>query len=442
MKWRSKKFLWGSIIVVVLVGVGVATMSGSGDDSTEVQADLAILDEISEIVSASGRVQPQTKVNITAEVSAQIMAVYVKDGERVEQGQPLILLDTVQLNSDVAQAKYSLEEVAARTAGARSTHERDKLEYERLTRLHDQKLAAERDYTNAKFAHRTSEANYNAMKAQKNTARARLVKAEDNLSKTHIVAPMAGVVTFLGAEIGEIAQAQTSFTQGKTLLTVSDLSVFEVEVDVDETEVAKLKVDQIVEISVDAFADTTYNGRVIEIGNSARTTGEGTEEYTTNFMAKVRFIDLEPGLRPGMSATVDITTARVDEALIIPYAAVVTRTFDDSGDDKDKETEETSGGVQAAETDEPADSEDPKVNVRKKDKKEKLTGVFVYRDGKAEFIEITTGIADDRNIVALTGLVPGDTVISGSFKTLRKLERGESVTIEERSIKKINGEDD
>ena len=127
MKWRSKKFLWGSIIAVVLVGLGVAAMSGSGDESTEVQADLAILDEISEIVSASGRVQPQTKVNITAEVSAQIMAVYVNDGDWVEQGQALILLDTVQLNSDVAQARYSLEEVSARTSGAKSTHERDKL---------------------------------------------------------------------------------------------------------------------------------------------------------------------------------------------------------------------------------------------------------------------------------------------------------------------------
>lgn len=442
MKWRSKKFLWGSIIVVVLVGGGVAIMSGSGDESTEVQADLAILDEISEIVSASGRVQPQTKVNITAQVSAEIMAVYVNDGDWVEQGQPLILLDTVQLNSDVAQARYSLEEVAARTAGAQSSYERDKLEYERLTRLHDQKLAAEREYTNAKFALRNSEANYNAMKAQKNTARARLVKAEDNLSKTHIVAPMTGVVTYLGAEIGEIAQAQTSFTQGKTLLTVSDLSVFEVEVDVDETEVAKLKVDQLVEISVDAFADTTYRGRVIEIGNSARTTGEGTEEYTTNFRTTVRFLDLEPGLRPGMSATVDITTARIDEALIVPYAAVVTRTFKDSENKKDKDSEETSGGVLAAESDEPADVVNPVAKSKNKNKDKKLTGVFVYRDGKAEFVEITTGIADERNIVALTGLVPGDTVISGSFKTLRKLERGEAVTIEERSIKKINGEDE
>lgn len=441
MKWRSKKFLWGSIIAVILIGIGVSVMSGSNDDSTEVQADLAYIDEISELVSASGKVQPQTKVNITAEVSAQIMAVYVNDGDWVERNQPLILLDTVQLNSDVAQARYSLEEVSARTAGAKSTHERDKLEFDRLTRLHDQKLAAEREYTNAKYTHRTSEANYKAMMAQENTARARLTKAEDNLSKTHIVAPMSGVVTYLGAEIGEIAQAQTSFTQGKTLLTVSDLSVFEVEVDVDETEVAKLKVDQLVKISVDAFADTVYDGMVIEIGNSARTTGEGTEEYTTNFRAIVRFMDLEPGLRPGMSATVDITTAKVAEALIVPYAAVVTRTFKDKDKAKDDSALESSDGVHAAETKELEKVAGATARGKKK-KKEKQTGVFVYRDGKAEFVEITTGIADERNIVALTGLVPGDTVISGSFKTLRKLEKGEAVTIEERSIKKMNGEDE
>ena len=394
LKKPSKKVTIISLILIIITIVAVASMTGSGDELALVQADLAIIDDISEIVTASGRVQPQTKVNIASEVSAQIIDMYVAEGDIIKKGQKLILLDTVQLQSDVAQARYSLDELTARASASLTQLEKEKLEYARKTKLYEQKLTSETEYTDAKFAFESSKANYDAMLAQVKTGRARLDKVEDNLAKTTITAPMDGVITYMIAEIGEIAQAQTSYTQGKTLMTISDLSVFEVEVDVDETEIAKLEIGQETEIRVDAYQDTVFAGTVIEIGNSASVEGQGTDNYSTSFRVKVKFNEVERGIRPGMSATVDITTAKAVDALLIPYSALVTREFDIDSLERAK-AEKDSGNslvaeVQASEleeddeaTQEPIENDDIKKDADKKYKKsekiKKIRGVLYHR---------------------------------------------------------------
>ncbi|HUU44264.1 MAG TPA: efflux RND transporter periplasmic adaptor subunit [Acidobacteriota bacterium] len=443
LRKRTKRFLIGGGVLVVVAVVAIVSLSGSDKSQTVVQADLVTRDDISEIVTASGRIQPQTKVDIVAEVSAQIVELYVNDGERVSRGQPLLLLDTVQLKSDVAQARYSLDEITARTEAALAQFEKDRLEYVRQSSLFKQSLTSETAFNNATYAHENARANHEAMKAQMKTAQARLDKALDNLTKTHIMAPMNGVVTYLSAEVGEIAQGQTSYTQGKTLMTISDLSVFEVEVDVDETEIAKLTIGDSAGIRADAFRDTTFSGSVVEIGNSALVQGQGTENYSTSFRVKVRFDEAHALIRPGMSATVDMTTAMAKDAILIPYASVVTREFDADSAKAKSETAD-SGGLTAtanAAEGEPVEEEPADTTAKKpngKAKKVKKTGIFLVKNGKAEFVEITTGIADERNIVALTDKVAaGDTVVSGSFRTLRELSDGEEVTIEQSSLQSI-----
>jgi HlyD family secretion protein len=444
MTWRSKKvYIGGPLLLILLLAVLIPLLR-SEEKGTSVQADLAYRDDISEVVTASGRVQPQTKVDITSEVSAEIVALYVKEGDRVERGQSLLLLDTVQLKSDVAQARYSLQELSARVDAAESEFKKDELEANRQARLFEQKLTSETAATDARLSMEGARANYQAMRAQANTAQARLEKAEDNLAKTLIQAPMAGVVTMLNTEVGEIAQAQTSFTQGKTLMTISDLSVFEVDVDVDETEVAKVSLGQEATLRVDAFADTTFKGQVTEIGNSALVQGEGTQNLSTNFRVTIRFTDAETNLRPGMSATAEITTATAKEALLIPYAALVTREFDPDSLQGADSGRSASGSLaneaHAAEADpSPTAAGDRASNPAPagKSKKIKRSGVFVYRDGHARFVEVKAGIADARNVVALSGVAPGDTVISGSFQTLRKLKPDEEVRIEEASLAKL-----
>lgn len=440
-KSRKKKFIWGGIIGAVVIAAVVMTLGGSDNGQTEVQADLAYFDEIAEVVTASGRIQPQTKVNITSEVPAEIIELYVAEGEIVRRGQKLLLLDTIQYNSDVEQARFSLDEINARSEAARAQYDKDKLDYERVSRLYQQKLVSETEYTNAGFAQENSRANYEAMLAQAKTGQARLDKTRDNLSKTDITAPMDGVITYLSVEVGEIAQAQTSFTQGKTLMTIADLSVFEVEVDVDETEIARVHIGQEATIKVDAFRDTSFAGTVVEIGNSALVSGQGTDSYTTNFLVKVRFDEIDPGIRPGMSATVDVTTAREDDALLIPYASVVTREFDSDSLKKAAEATEVTeqpddSELHAAPIEESESDEDDATADKKfrRKKKEKRNGVFVIKNGIVEFASVTTGIADDRNIAVLEGVNPGDTIVSGSFQTLRKLSDGDEVKIDEFSL--------
>ncbi|MGB5106710.1 MAG: efflux RND transporter periplasmic adaptor subunit [Candidatus Zixiibacteriota bacterium] len=435
IKRRSKKVIITGIAAVVVIAAVVILNSGSGKEPTSIQADLAYIDDISEIVSASGRIQPQTKVDITSEVSAQIISIFVKEGEFVERGQRLILLDTIQLQSDVSQARYSMDEISSRAEAAKAQLEIDKLESERQSKLYEQKLTSENAATNAGYMYENSRANYQAMLAQVETARARLDKANDNLTKTLIKAPMAGVVTFLSVEAGEIAQAQTAFTQGKTLMTIADLSVFEVEIDVDESEIAKILMGQKAQIKVDAFRDTSFEGTVVEIGNSATVANAGSDNYTTSFRVKVRFDMAEVTFRPGMSATVDITTNNAEDALLVPYAALVTREFDPDALTAKAEKSESGGIIQQANAAESAASDNG--TKRKKSAKIKKSGIFVVRDGKAKFIEITTGIADERNIVALTGVAPGDTIISGSYQTLRKIAEGDVITIEQASIDKM-----
>ncbi len=437
-KWRSKKALFITLGVVVVLILVIAMNMGSGNEATAVQADLAYRDDISEIVSASGRIQPQTKVDITAEVSAQIIKIYVKEGDLVARGDLLLLLDTIQLQSDVSQARYSLDEISSRAEAGKAQLEIDKLEAERQRKLYEQNLGSENAASTARYNFENSEANYRASLAQVETARARLEKAEDNLSKTSIRAPMDGVLTYLSVEVGEIAQAQTAFTQGQTLMTIADLSVFEVEIDVDESEIAKVGIGQKAKIKVDAFRDTSFVGTVVEIGNSALVAGQGTDNYTTSFRVKVRFDAAEVTFRPGMSATVDITTSQAEDALLVPYAALVTREFDPDSLKTRAEAKQEDGGLVQQANAAQADPATDKAGSRKKSDKTKKTGVFVIRGGKAEFVEISTGIADERNIVALSGVTPGDTVISGSYQTLRKIKAGEAVTIEQSSLDRMN----
>lgn len=430
-KFTKKRIIGGLIVIAVIVAV-VVNLGGSDDGLTLVQADLAYRDDISEMVTASGRIQPQTSVDIVAEVSAEIIQVFANEGDRVSRGDLLLLLDTVQARSDVQQSRFSLDELTARAQAARTQRDKDKLEIERQQRLFDQKLTSETAFTDARFAYESATANYDAVLAQVKTGQAILDKAEDNLAKTKILSPMDGVVTYVSAEAGEIAQAQTSFTQGQTLMTIADLSVFEVEVDVDETEIAKVKLDQPTDIRVDAFRDTAFAGRVVEIGNSAKISGQGTDNYMTSFYVKVRFVDTVPSIRPGMSATVDIEVASDKEALLIPYAAVVTREFDE--EDETKTDEQLDGTLTSAGADGVDGSTASKPGKAKKVKK---SGVFLCENGQARFVEITTGIADERNIVALSGVSPGDTVISGSFKTLRELTDSTMVEIDQRSKDRI-----
>lgn len=426
---KKKKLLLIIGGVVVVGGLVAMNMMMNTTNAIDVQTAEARTRDLIEIVSASGRIQPQTKVDITSEINGEIINLYVDEGAYVEVGQLLVVLDTVQLRSDVDQAHYAVIEVNARLTGAKATREQRAEEYERQKKLFTNKLTSETSLSNAKYADLNSRASYDATMAQSRQLQARYEKQLDFLSKAKIVAPMSGIITLLDCEVGEIAAAQTAFTQGKTLMTIADLSLFEVEVEVDETEINKIDLNQLAEIEVDAFPDTTFSGQVIEIGNTALLSGQGSQDQSTNFKVKVVFNDPNVRIRPGMSATVDITTNISKDATSIPYAAVVMRSYDiDSLENARLEQAEagTTGvsEVQAAEVDDDSDeNKDDDEDVER----EELKGVFVIRDGKARFVEIETGIADRKNMEVTEGLIQGDTIISGPYRVLRTIKDGDDV---------------
>ena len=320
---------------------------------------------------------------------------------------------------------------AACLEGARSTLDQAQEEYDRQTSLFERGLSSDAEFKRAKYAYLNATASYQASQAQTKQLESRFEMQMDNLSKAKIVAPMSGVITFVDCEVGEIAAAQTPYTQGRTLMTISNLESFEVEVEVDETEINKIELRQFADIEVDAFPDTTFAGEVIEIGNTAITQGYGTTEQSTNFKVKVLFTDRTINLRPGMSATADITTADRLETLTIPYSAVVMRSLDmDSLERARQAVPESSGAVvgevHAAETD---DSMTDSASGSDEDEREELKGVFVIREGTAHFVIIETGIADQKNIEVVSGLEDGDSVVSGPYRVLRTIRDGDEVEI-------------
>lgn len=418
-----KKLPWiilGAVVVVVII---VANFAIDTDNAISVQAEEASSREIVEMVSASGRIQPQTAVDITSEINAEIIGLFAQEGDRVSSGDLLILLDTVQAQSDAEQARYQVNEITARRNGASTQLEQAQEEFERQKRLYELEGSSEQVFKNAKYAYENARATYEAIEAQSSQMRAMYNKSLDNLSKTRIHAPMDGVVTFVDCEVGEIAAAQTAFTQGRTLMTVSNLDVFEVEVEVDETEITKVREGQRAKIEVDAFPDTTFRGEVVDVGNTAIVSGLGSQDQSTDFRVKVTFQDREVDIRTGMSATVDIITKEKPGVISIPYSAVVMRSLDMDSLDRVRSgeiPEDPGSGVHA--------SDDIEADTTAEDeKREDIRGVFVIRDGKALFVPIETGIADNKFIEVTSGLQDGDSVVAGPYRVLRTIDDGDEV---------------
>jgi HlyD family secretion protein len=434
-KKKSKKKLIIIIVVVVVAAVLVVANLQRGNSGTvTVQTKKAVMADIISEVSGSGRIQPKTKVNITAEVSTEVISIPVKEGDRVIRGTTLIQLDTLQLQKDMESFLYAANELNARLEGAKVLLDQNKEEYERQKMLHEKKLTSEQIYKNAFYAYRTQETNHNALLEQKKAAASRLEKARDNLSKTMLTSPMDGIITLLDVEVGEIAQAQTPYSQGRTLMVVSDMSEFEVEVEIDETDIADLELGQKAKVEIDAFPDTTFEGEIAEIGNTAITTGYGSNDQSTDFMVKIALLNANPKIRPGMSATVDITTTEHMGVLSVPIQAIVMRSFDPDSLENEKPDEEglivgPMDAVAATNSNVEDEAEDEEYAEKKKIEKK---GVFVNRDGIATFIEVETGIADQQNYEILSGLEKGDEVIIGSFRTLRTIKDDTPIEVNNR----------
>jgi HlyD family secretion protein len=410
MKKKKKIIIILGVIVVVAIIV-VVNILKSGEKVYKVQAEEVKKDDIISLVTANGQMIPKTDVKISAYVPAKIVKLPVKEGDLVKKGQLLVQLDQTEFKAAVNQAKAQL-------SSAQANLEQAQLVYDRQKGLFEKKLTSQEQYD-------AVSTELNLAQAQCDQSVANLEQAEYNLSKTTMTAPMDGMVTALNAKEGEIVMIGTMNNPGTVIMTISDMSETQAEVEVDETDIASVKVDQEAKIEIDAFPDTTFMGKVTEIGHTARVSGLGTQDQVTNFLVKVTLMDTVPNIRPGMSASVEITTNSHPNVLNVPIQAVVMR--EEKGDTlKEKKKEE--GAL--------ASTDSSKVKNEKKKKAKEVEGVFVIKEGRAKFVEVKTGIADQQNIEIVSGLNENDQVVTGTYQILRTLKDGDKVKIQKKVEKK------
>ena len=423
----NNKLLLGLGAFVVLLVV-IAVVKGGSRTLPQVSTEEIARRSIVERVSASGKIQPEVEVKITAEVNGQITELPVKEGDIVAKGDLLVQLnpdiyDAALLRAEAGlnSAKSNLASARAQVAQGEANQLAAEKAFQRAEALLAQKVISQAEYDQTEASYLTANANLTSANESVRSAEyairsgeASLQEAKDNLSRTTLRAPQAGVVTALVKEIGESVQGN-GFTAGEVIMNVSDLSTMEVNVEVNESDIVRIHLGDEAEIEVDAYLGETFQGTVTEIGNTALNAGMNgfSMDQVTNFSVKVRLnrdsydhlteSDDDTPFRPGMSATVDILTARATDVLSAPIQAVTSR---EAGFGSDEE--------------EAADSENAEAEL----------GVFVLEDGKVQWTPVETDIQDSR-YVAITGeLDAGTTVVTGPYDVVsRSMKQGDEVEV-------------
>jgi HlyD family secretion protein len=414
-KKSKKKIIIFSVIGVVLVVLVLLVILGSKRETVfTVQTEKVQRRTITQIVSATGKIQPEVQVKINAEVSGEIITLAVREGQRVAKGQLLVRIkpDAYQAGMDRALASTAMSEANLHKADA---------DFKRTTDLYAKKLVSDAELE-------LSKASFEGAKASFNQSQASLKEAKETFSKTTIYSPMDGVVSQLISELGERVSGST-FTQGTQIMTIADLSRMEARVDVGENDVVLVTVGDTAKVEVDSYPDRKFIGMVSQIANTAKSRGLGTQDEVTNFEVRIRVVT-PPGVsfRPGMSMAADIETETHPNVLAVPIQSVTVRAS--------KEEKKMEG---------PAEGE-AKLDVNKARKKEedKLEEVvFVLADGKVKTVPVKRGLSDDAYVEIKGEKLDSAEVVSGPFKAInRDLEVGSSVKVENKTTKRTGASAD
>lgn len=413
---RGKKILIGIGVLVVLAIMTAVALRGGRDGAVEVRTEAVSRRDLVAKVSATGYIEPKRLVDISADVSGRVVELSVEEGEEVTEGDLLLVIDPARFEAAVQRAEAALAEAAARESQARGGYLQAQRDWERIRDLKARlpEMVTETEFETARTNAEVQEALLESGKHSVDMARAGVREANDNLAKTVIRAPMSGRVTRLNVEKGETAIVGTMNNPGSLLITVADLSVMEAVIEVDETDVPEISIGDSVSISVDAFPNREFVGRVSKIGNSSirpRSQQVSSSDQAIDFEVRVTLEDSEVELRPDLSASADVITDVRPDALSIPIIAL---TLLDPGEFErlPNEIEGEPGGDSEPST----ESGDP------------IEGVFVVDDGLARFRPVEIGIAGDNYFEVLDGLEEGDTVVSGTYQVIRDLSDGDPVS--------------
>lgn len=441
-----KRFLLiGGSLVVILIIV-VIWKKSSGSETLKVATEPAARRDITEIVTASGKVQPEVEVKISSDVSGEIVELLVKEGDTVKKGDLLLRIDPVIYQSAVSRMQSTLNGAKAQLANGRARLEQSKAQFanaeaafNRSEKLHKQQAISDAEYEQAKATYEGAKADVNAAtesvhsgEFNVSSTEASLREATDNLAKTTIYAPVSGTISKLNLRKGERVVGTAQMT-GTEILRLANLNEMEVQVDVNENDILSVQEGDTALIEVDAHDNRKFKGVVTEVANSANTIGLTTDQVT-NFPVKIRIlrdsysdlIDKEHPDRyvflPGMSASVEIQTKSVYNVISVPIQAVTRRT-DTAARGPEKK------GIKFSKKEEKDDDDDENrdlvvtdsKNKDKKEEKKAIECVFVYRDGVVVLVPVKIGVEDNMYMEIVSGLKEGDEVVSYPYKSISTL---------------------
>lgn len=407
---KAGKVAIGITSLVVIAGVIVLSAGAKRERGAEVRFEKVGRRDLVAAVTASGKIQPKTKVDVSPDITGRIVKLAVREGDVVKKGQFLLQIDPTVYQADLerAQANYSSAQAAWVQAQASRDQARRTLDRSKQLKQQNPNLISDEQLDQAQTAFNVAEAVANSAQHQVDQARAGVSASRDQLSKTHIVAPMDGRVTRLAVEEGEVAVPGTFSKDVGLLLTVSDLSVIQTKVNVDETDVVRVKLGDSVEVSIDAFPDTVFVGRVTKIANSAllaqaaASAATGTNDRAVDYEVEITLINPPHDVRPDLSATARIVTDTRKDALAIPIIALTVR-------ENTPVTPET------------------RRDTAQVGKKKDTEGVFVVTNGKATFRPVQVGIAGDEYFEVLSGVKQGEQIVAGPYQAIRDLKDGSAV---------------
>ena len=414
----STRHLIISVTLVLFIVVIVAIFSRNGGDQTiPVQTAKVEKQRVVETVSATGRIQPKTQVKISADVAAKITQLDVEEGDWVERGQFLVQLDREKFLAVVERSEANVRSAEADARLAKENMLKVEKDYERTRGLFDRDLESQAILDQMYAAYQVEKARYQSALELVEQARALLKQGQDDLSKTTIYAPMAGTISSLNKEVGEIALG--SQFQEDVILIISDLGGMEALVDVDENDIVSITLGDSAKIEVDALPDLVYTGVVTEIASSAKISGQGSVDQKTDFEVEITIIDPGDQLRPGMTASSDIITDIQENALAIPIQSVAVRT------PAQLKKLEPSGEGDVAIADDSAS-----LNY-KPDKDGFVEVVFVVEKNSVIAKQVSTGIQSETLIEIKAGLQEGDEIVIGNYRAISQdLRNGSKITIQ------------
>lgn len=371
-----------------------------GPEPTEVQIAKVGREDLQAKVTANGKVQAQRKVDISATVAGQITHLAVKEGDVVKKGQFLLQIDPVNQRAAARSTEASVQALSRDLESARANRDQARLDFRRAEENHKSNIISTADFDHARTTLAAAEAAVLAAERRVDQARATFEGARDTLSKTTVVSPIDGIVSAKRVEEGEVAVVGVLNQPGTVLLTISDMSVVETEMEVDETSIPTVKLGQDARVRIDAYPNQTFDGAVTEVGGSP-ITSTGTQNEAIKFKVKIQLKNPPPGIKPGLSVQADILTGFRADALVVPLQALVIRDAERKPGEKAKD-------------------EAPREEE----------GVYLMEGGKARFVPLKTGLLGELSTEVLAGLKGGETLITGPFKALRSLKPGDGVKVE------------